>query len=359
MPILDTSSLLVLVQPRGNVARAVFQFPENTKCRCSGLAIDVLADVDDGTLGEVELGSQMVNANANTPVHLALSFNPIPKDVSKGFVFGSDPETCDVLLSMNNYTGISCNHFSIGVDWGTGNPLITCLTSDDGSAGIRIKSGSLWKLYSRNAWKVLDPGSTTTIKIFDSMQLLVYSPGRESREPAYSDNLRSYFEKCQDAVPEMTHLKLYDPEPTPLLVSRGRGLTGMEYFTTSTVVGENIVLCKAKSHHDLLGDSETFIVKRFRNVSDEWPKLAKTGLYKLRNLRHVRIFVSEIYLQNCTSMLTSHSDTSSRPKTSSRIRWNTCLSISPNLQKLLQTDTPRNPLHWSKQIKYWLRFLKV
>ena len=236
MPRLDLSSLLVLVQPLGDAARAVFQYPENAKCRRFGRAADALAD--GGVSNDFKFGPQMVDANPYIPVHIALSFNPNPKNVSKGFVFGSDTETCDVLLSMDDFTGISCNHFSIGVDWGTGNPLITCLTSDDGSAGIRIKSGNLWELYPRNAWKVLGPGSTTTIKIFDSMQLLVYSPSREIREPAYSDNLRRYFEKCQDAIPEMTHLKLYDPEPTPLLVSRGRGLTGMEYFTTSSVVGE-------------------------------------------------------------------------------------------------------------------------
>lgn len=289
---LDLSSLLVLVEPEGGVAQTAFYFPENAKCRHYGLAIDALAD--EGHEAEIDFSSQIIFSNAYVPVHLALNFNQIPKDVSKGFVFGSDPETCDVLLSMNNYTGVCGNHFSISVDWATGNPLITCLTSDDGSAGMRIKSGSLWELYLRKGWKVLDPGSTTTIKIFDSMQLLVYSPGRESRELAYNDNLRSYFKRCQNAVSEMMHLKLYDPEPTPLLVSRGRGLTGVEYFTTSTVVREKVVLCEAKSHQNLSG--ELFIVKRFRNVSDQWPKHAKTGLYKLRNLRHVRLFVSERFI---------------------------------------------------------------
>ena len=286
---LDLSSLLVLVEPEGRFAQDVFNFPENAKCRHYGLAIDALAD--EGHEAEIDHTSQIIYSGGYVPVHLALNFNQSPKDVSKGFVFGSDPETCDVLLSTSKYTGVSGNHFSINVDWATGNPLITCLTSDDGSAGIRIKSSSLWELYLRNAWKVLDPGSTTTIKMFESMQLLVYSPGRESRGPAYNDNVRSYFKRCQNAVPELTHLKLYDPEPTPLLVSRGRGLTGMEYFATSTVVREKVVLCEAKSHQNLLGDVETFIVKRFRNVSDQWPKHAKTSLYKLCNLRHVRLFV--------------------------------------------------------------------
>lgn len=289
MPLADISSTIVLVQPWGIFAREVLRFPENAKYRQFGIAEDALTVEGRQALNKINLGSRKINASI--PLHLALSFNSSPKDVSKGFVFGSDPETCDVLLGMDNYTGISGNHFSIGIDWATGSPLITCLTPSEGSTGIRIKSDSLWELYLRNAWKVLDPGSTATVKIFEDMQFVVYSPDR-SQDSTYSDNLQSYFKKCQNAVPEMTHLKLYDPEPTPLLVSRGRGLTGMEYFTTSTFVGEKMVLCEAKSHQNLLGDLETFIVKRFRSVSDEWPNHAKTGLSKLRNLRHVRIHTS-------------------------------------------------------------------
>lgn len=286
MPLSDLSSIIVLVQPTGIFAREVFRFPENAPFRQFGMAEDALTVEGRQALNKMNSNPRK-KINASTPIHLALSFNSSPKDVSKGFVFGSDPETCDILLGMDHYTGISGHHFSIGVDWATGNPLITCLTPNEGGTGIRIKSGSLWKLYLCNEWKVLDPGSTATIKIFEDMQFVVYSPDR-SRDPIYRDNLQRYFEDCQDAAPKMTNLKLYESEPTPLLVTRGRGLTGMEYFTTSTIVGEKMVLSEAKSHQTLLGDLETFVVKRFRTVSDEWPNHAKTELSKLCNLRHVR-----------------------------------------------------------------------
>lgn len=67
----------------------------------------------------------------------------------------------------------------------------------------------------------------------------------------------------------MSYLKLYDPEPTSLLVNRGQGLTGMKYFSTSVFVGEEVVLCKAKSHQSWTGDSQTFVVKHFRIVNAE------------------------------------------------------------------------------------------
>ncbi|CAF9919808.1 MAG: hypothetical protein ALECFALPRED_001307 [Alectoria fallacina] len=295
MPLFDLGSLLVLVEPDGDVARAVFQFPENAKRRRFGLGRDGLTNDNDHTLNEMGLKSRMIDGDTSVPVHIALSFDPSPKDVSKGFVFGSDPETCDVLLAKDKTSGISGNLFSINIDWRSGNPLITCLTPNDGSTCIRIRAGKLWYLYLQHAWEVLDPGVTTTIKISEDMKLVVHNPGRKNREPAYSSNLQSYFKKCQVAVPSMTNLKLYDPEPTPLLVSRGRGLTGMEYFTTSTIVGERVVLCEAKSYQKWTGDSKTFIIKRFRNVNDRWPKQAKTELRKLCVLRHVRLFY-KIYL---------------------------------------------------------------
>ena len=283
---LDLDSLLVLVDPKGDDADEVFRFSQNAKYRRFGRARDALTEDGDDLSWGNDLNAQMNDPKGTVNVHLAFSFDNRPKDISKGFVFGSDPETCDVLLARDKVGGISGNHFSISVDWGTGNPLITCLTPNE-YTGIRIKSGSLTSLCFRHGWKVLNPGTKLTIEVSDDMQLVVHTPLREDREPAYSNHLRDYFKKYQDAVPEMSHLKLYDPEPTPLLVSRGRGLIGMEYFTISTVVRDKVVLCEAKSNQNQTRDSQTFIVKRFLNFNDKWPKHARYLLGKLRELRHV------------------------------------------------------------------------
>ena len=296
MPLLDMSSLLVLIQAKNNAGRAVLHFPENAKCRHFGLARDALADDDDDdddAPGENDLDSYMIDSNGRFPVYLALSLNPGPKDVSKGFVFGSDPETCDILLAKDRTSGVSGNHFSVNVDWATGNPLITCLAPNHHS-GIRILSGSIWESYSQTAWQVVEPGTITTIKISETIKLAICTPSRESREPAYSNGLQGYLKRCQDAVPEMTHLKLYDPEPTPLLVSRGRGVTGMEYFTISTIVGEHIVLCEAKSRQNWAGDAKIFITKRFRYVTNKWQHYAQTDLRSYRRLRHVSFFFESL-----------------------------------------------------------------
>ena len=302
MPPSSSAPPLVLVELEGMVAQEIFQFPENEKHRHSGRARDALGHDNNESRSEIGRGPNVIEASVS--VHFALILDPGPKDVSKGFVFGSDPETCDVLLAKDKNTGISGNHLSINVDWHTGNPLLTCLTIKDGSTGIRIKSGSTCSLYLRDMWTVLGPGDIITVMLPETMKMMVYSPGLSLRGSVYLNNLKSYFHKYQAAVPEMARLKLFDSDPTPLLVHRGRGLTGLEYLTIATRVSEKVVSCDAKTRQAWTEPSETYIVKRFRHVTDEWPDYAKTELSSLCELRHVRFLLLQ-------TLLTSHFNTKS------------------------------------------------
>ena len=288
LPLLGLSSILVLVEPESYVARFIFQLPENAKYRRFGLAKNALTHHGDRFLAEVGLSSQKINADAHGPVHFALGFDSKPKDISKGFIFGSDPETCDVLLARGKRPGISGNHFSISVDWQTGNPIITCLTPFTGPGGFCVHLRDTERYYTRkNAWTVLKPETSIVVRISEAMKLMVHTPGRADWEPAYSEKLQRYFKTGQDTIPKMINLKLYDPEPTPLLISRGRGMGGTEYFTTSTSVGETVVTCEAKSHDDGTEASKTFIIKRFRSPKDPWVDHANFWLSELRRMRHV------------------------------------------------------------------------
>ena len=286
MSILDLSSLLVLVEPDGPVAQAAFQYPENATRRRYGRAKDVFADSYDDDASEIDLSSYITGEDTSQTVHLALSFDQNPKDLSKGFVFGSDPETCDVLLASNKFSGVTGNHFSIHVDWQTGNSLITCLTPDD-AIGMQIKSGKLWRSYLQNAWVVVEPGTMVNIIIFEDTKLVILNPRREDQGFAYGQNVERYFRECQHSVPAMTNLRLYDPEPTSLLISRGRGLSQTEYFPISISVGEKIVLCEASSHQSWTPDSNLSIIKRFRTTKDSWQRHASNVLPRLRGLHHV------------------------------------------------------------------------
>ena len=93
------SSLLVLVEPHGAVSQAVCEYPENVKHRRRGPA---RADSAVGHHQDLlDLSTHVVRTGALATAHFGLSLNPGPKDISKGFVFGSDPQTCDILLAKD------------------------------------------------------------------------------------------------------------------------------------------------------------------------------------------------------------------------------------------------------------------
>ena len=284
------SSLFVLVEPHGAIAQAICEYPENVKYRRYGRARADFA-VGNHNQDGLDLSAQAVDPETFANADLVLSLNPGPKDLSKGFVFGSDPQTCDVLLAKDKTSGISGNHFSINVDWRSGNPLITCLTPDDGT-GIHILSlsESLWKLYLRAASKEIEPNTTITVRVSRRIKLVIHNPSRDRNEYGYNKNLQDYLKRSQNAIPDMRNMRLYDPEQTPLMISRTRGLTGREYVTTTSSVGGKIVHCEARGHQNWAGDSQTFIVKRYRYTSNRWNKHARDKLNMLCALRQVSDF---------------------------------------------------------------------
>ena len=288
MPPEDLSSLLVLVEPAGAVAPIAFKYPENAKYHRYDPTGAALTNDDDDDFSDSDQSTDTFGANASADDYLALSFDPGPKDLSKGFVFGSDPQTCDVLLAKDKTSGVSGNHFSINVDWHSANPIITCLTLDE-KTGIRIFSESdcVWKLYLGAECEVIKPDTTTHLEITHRMKMVIHNPHRDSKNYRYNKNLQDYLTRCQNAYPNMSHIRLYDPEQTPLMISRTRGLTGREYVTTTSTVGDDVVLCEARGHQDWAGDSKTFIVKRFRKTSERWKKHARSKLSMLRALRQV------------------------------------------------------------------------
>ena len=298
MALFDFNSLLVLVEPEGDDARAAFQYSENAAYRRFGRAGDALIDYDDDTASEFDLGLRLISSDSPTRVHLALGFNPGPRNLSKGFVFGSDPETCDVLLTKDKTSGVSGNHFSINVDWSTLQPLITCLTPNDG-AGIRILSDNVWSLKLQAESEMIEQGTAITIRIFDSMDFVVHCPHRNSWEvKEYSHNVVKYVRRCQDADLEMARLRL-SFDPTPVFVSLSQGLTGMGYSPLETIVGKEVVFCVAKSREKFPVDPQIFMIKRFLHVRKTWDNHARIFLSQLRGLQHVSLSMSIILLISC------------------------------------------------------------
>lgn len=160
---------------------------------------------------------------------MALYLNQRPKDISKGFVFGSDPRSCDVLLANTKGSGISANHFSIQIDWVSRDPTLVCLSGNDIS--VRVTDVRAAMVLSKNKWQRLKPDTTTYAHVVPGLTLKLFNPARRKLQAAYNQELRNYFLDFKNAVPDLANVSLDDAEVTPLIVHRCAGQTGKQYCT--------------------------------------------------------------------------------------------------------------------------------
>lgn len=127
MPLPYLESLLITVDLFGGLASAAFALPENNDRH-------LFKSAGESSSSNPNVSSRAFMNRESTDDHkiqslksasIGLYFNQQPKDITRGFVFGSDPRSCDVLLANTKGTGISANHFSISIDWASRIPIIT------------------------------------------------------------------------------------------------------------------------------------------------------------------------------------------------------------------------------------------
>ena len=227
MASIDFTSLLVIVTPKHKRAEEAFAYPENAnRCCTKNLSTD-------HTEGEELIARKPGKASSSaTPnIYLHLSHTQEPKNLLKGFVFGTDANTCDVLLNRSRSSGISGNHFSIQIDWDSGSPILSCLTG----RGIRIKEESTrsqMRTLFRDDVQIIPPGATLFVEVIDSFELTVSCPHRGDLQSTYNETLKEYYGRYKDAVPDMNNVTLKAPDMTPFICRYYVGLNGGIYYTT-------------------------------------------------------------------------------------------------------------------------------
>ena len=231
MPPPNLEHLLIQVDLFGGLADAVFALPENQgrhlfeSVRGVGLIANVISRISlRGRLTDNYV-TQSFNRRS-----IGLSFDQHPRDITRGFVFGSDPKTCDVLLAKTKDTGISANQFSITIDWAYRIPIVTCLSGN--GLKIRVVGRSANEFLPKNEWQRLISGTVTNVHVQAGLTLRLLNPTRGDLQDAYDLSLQNYFLEYKNAVPELANISLQDAEITPLVVYRSRGLEGRQYYTT-------------------------------------------------------------------------------------------------------------------------------
>ena len=226
MASIDLTSLLVIVTPKQDRVEAAFVYPENAN---RSWTENVSADHTDGK-GLIGRKSGQASSSATPTVYLHLHLTLEPRNLLKGFVFGTDKNTCDVLLGRSRSSGISGNHFSVQIDWDSGNPVISCLTG----RGIRIKEESTkqqMRTLSRDDAQIIPPGSTFLVEIIDAFELTVTCPNRGELQSTYNEKLEGYYGRYRNAVPDMGNVTLGQPDLTPFITRYYAGMNGGMYYT--------------------------------------------------------------------------------------------------------------------------------
>lgn len=233
---------------------------------------------DPFAAGSPAAGSPAAVSEGGTPaptIHpqLVLRFTTKnwPKDPSSGFVFGSDPNSCDVLLHPSHSTGISRRQFAI-----TFRP--------DNSAVI------LQNL-SRRSTTVYHFGETATLVktqrvIEDHREMYVHLPGlrlkifKQWDTNAARQYLR-YFTELSAVAPDLSRLKVYSSSTSSTVESSennyyldqrlGQGLSGTVYRAYHRLTGDVVAMKRfTPGRQNSRPWDEAMILQSISHVSNNW-----------------------------------------------------------------------------------------
>lgn len=112
--------------------------------------------------------------------------------------------------------------------------MITCLSGNDLRAKVADSRTSM--VLSKNIWQRLKSGTTLRIHVTGNLGVALFSPSRGDLQAAYDRNLQDYFLEYKNAVPELANISLDDDEVTPLILTRGAGLKGTEYYPIERII---------------------------------------------------------------------------------------------------------------------------
>ena len=151
---------------------------------------------------------------------LLLRFDPEPKNWTRGFVFGTDDEKCDVQLADNGAYHISRQHFYIDFNWDSG--FLRLNNNSQNGTGIRapsVKASYQMLKRNKNNMHMLHPAEQTKVYV-GALEFELSFPDRGKHQREYERNWEIFRGNHRKAVPMINGLDIQSKEITPYMVRR-------------------------------------------------------------------------------------------------------------------------------------------
>ncbi|KAK2738633.1 hypothetical protein FQN57_006951 [Myotisia sp. PD_48] len=231
---------------------------------------------------------------------IRLTFSNGPKNPMKGFVFGTDPNTCDVLLGYRGAKGISAQHFCITFDesehlvlkdlstWGS-----TVSYSDQAKDQVRRKF--VWILDLKNQkkdWSI--EVFVPTMKTGLSFKIILARHNNCQAE--YQERKSEFIQHARSALPPVDLLGIqstftsfqpsqaFTPKQDPVYISE-RKLGGGSFGNVDKVVNVSTGLSYArKQFHEPPWNSDRNVRK---SQADNWLNLIYREMRIMRDHPHI------------------------------------------------------------------------
>ena len=199
---------------------------------------------------------------------MQLTFDKKPKNLEKGFVFGSDPKTCDVLLGAWA-AGFTRQHFLITFNL-RGEVILKDISREvtrvsyDGEKLPR-RNDFTWILFHdyKNIEVTLNEGKKNELKF-----KVEWPENRKSCLAQYEAHRDAYLEECRKATPSVSRMGIKSKESqcSPIYLPReelGRGAFGTVHKVVNVSTG---VEYAGKTFHGGNWKDEVAILKTISHV---------------------------------------------------------------------------------------------
>lgn len=115
MPKVDLSDTILVIKPVGSNA---LQSKHNADRLTLFYPYSELSTFTEGDDSKTRESTPFIPPPMEVELHL--KFSPLPRDPARGFTFGADPKSCDIVLLHKGARSVSREHFCIDFNWESG-----------------------------------------------------------------------------------------------------------------------------------------------------------------------------------------------------------------------------------------------